>query len=263
MTDEIEVESTEPVEQIENEVEQEVVATESESSPDSEENHEQKSNGVQKRINELTAQRYEEKRAKEEAEKRASELEAKLAAQESAKATSALVPPSTDLQYEDPTKYNQEMAQYVSQLNQQTLQEQQRLRQEADNKALQEAQQAELQRSFIESAEKANIGVDDAFKSAEILMQRGVQGTALENALLQHPQKAALMHHLAQNPHEYDELVRNNHPIKAWEGLKGIESKALKKKISNSPEPIPDIKSNSGKIEDDGFDGMFKNAQFD
>jgi len=234
-----------------------------ESSPASEDQHEQKSNGFQERINKVTAQKYAEKqRADEEARKRA-ELQAELESIKAQSQQSSISMPDEDLKYDDPELYAQKQAEYTRQVVAQELEAERKQREAIEAQASMESQQKAAYDRFVETATTDGVDLDEAFQSAQLLAQMGVEGSALDSALSVHPNQAAMMNYLAKNPHKFDELMKQNHPVLAHEALKSFESDALAKKITKSPDPIPDVASGGGMKENDEFGGFFKNASFD
>lgn len=260
MTDENTVEpEQEPMAQ-EPEAQVEADTQVAESSAASEEQHEQKSNGVQERINKLTAQKYEEKAKAEAALKRAQELEAKLASQE--KPSVGIELPDPDLMYEDKEAYNAKLAEYHQAMAAKTFEQQQ---QQAALRAQQEAQareQAEIQSTFANNATQHGIEVEEAFNAAQTLVDRGMQQT-LGKMLLEIPNSAVMTAYLAKNPEAYEQVNSQRTGYAMAQALQALESKALAKKVSSAPEPIPDIKGQT-KPETSPLDNdpMFKDATF-
>lgn len=253
MTDEekpeIEVEAQEQLTEVEAQV--------AESSTASEDKHEQKSNGFQERINKVTAQKYDALKKAEEAERRARELEEKLIQQKKAEAPSDM--PDQDLMYENPEEYKAQLAAYHANLAKQTLEEQQRQLQEQQAMQAQREAQSQAEKAFIESAASNGIDAEKAFQSAQVLIDRGMNGV-LGQLISESSEQAALVHYLAQNPHDFEQLNSSNSFTATMRKLDDVASRAIAKKVSSAPEPIPEVKGATVKEVED--DPMFKNAQF-
>lgn len=232
-----------------------------ESSPASEEQHEQKSNGVQKRINDLTAKRY-------EAERKAAELEEKLAAIEAQKPkqiADAPEPPAapSDIyddaamkQYHaDMVKYSQDMAQAASK---NTFQEYQQ-------SVATQTQQAEAQKVVGEYAKNAvRDGVDiEKLRVAESELNRAGISPALGDFIMKDPNGGKVVEYLYDNPALMHEVLSMD-PVSA--GIKiasEVKPQALSTtpKVSGAPEPTPEI-TGGGVVEKDDFDRLFPGTTF-
>lgn len=232
-------------------------------SSDSGENHEQKNNGVQERINKITAQKYEEKR-------RADELEAKLKQLESQKAVE--VPVASDIKppelpqdlyddeamrkyHADNIKYQQELASSVAR------KELENTRQEGD-KAQATARQQELISKYAENAIKDGVDLDKLRGAEQALVNSGI-APELGNHLLSDPNGAKIVEYLADNPGELYEVASMD-PVSAGIHIATkVKPKALSTtpKVSGAPDPIPTIKG-GGVVEVDEFDKTYPGAEF-
>lgn len=236
---------------------------EAESSPASEDNHDKKQAGVQKRINELTAKRYEEQR-------RADALEAKIAEMEQAQAqpvqqapsVQAPVMPEDVYDNEAMAKYHQDMLAYSSnvatQAAQQTFEQQQKA-------VVQQQQQATAQQTVSTYANNAaRDGVDmDKMRAAEQMLNTAGISDNLGNFIMNDPNGGKIVEYLGDNPAEAYELLSLD-PVTA--GIKianEIKPRALSTtpKVSNAPEPTPTIQG-GGMVEKDDFSRQFPDTKF-
>lgn len=246
---EVEVEQVAEVEQ--PEVEQETIAEEA---PASEEQHEQKSYGYEKRINKLTAQKYEQldeiNRLKAELDKRADTERPQPTRVEA---------PNPDLQFDDPAKWQEQMIAY----NQQMWREQQEADRRAEESARQQQAQQEAakkrQQEFFNKSETLGVDVEKALQSAALIQHR-VSNEAAE-LLIQHSAAPALFEHLASNPVALEELNSVSNPFEMVEKINAMASQAVTRNISSAPEPAPTLSGVSAR-EPDEFDSRFPSAEW-
>lgn len=255
------------------EVEQEIVEQPqeqeeaiAEEAPASEEQHEPKSNGYEKRIHKLTAQKYEHldeinrlKAEKEELERlqQASPVQTEQA---SAQPTGKVEMPNPDMQFDDPVKYQEQLIAYNQQLWREQ-QESERLAQEnARQQQLQQEQTRQRQAEFAQKAEKLGIDADKALQSAAILQQRGMNNNAAE-FVVGHPAAPAIFEHLANNPVAFDEINSITNPYDLVQRLDALSSQAVTRNISSAPEPTPTLNGLSAK-EPDEFDKLCPGAEW-
>ena len=235
-------------------VTEQVVEAQADSSPASEVEHEQNTEAekpinqeaVNKRINDITAQKYEEKARADALEKRLKELESQVSApsqagQEIAPPSANVEAPSVDLYYDNPQEYGRKLAEYNREIVKKELASERESAQAAEReRQLQERVQqenAEIQRKIIESSTAHNINLDEVDKSAQVLNQRGLN-TVLGDILLKHENVAPLMNYLAQNPAEYEQINTLSDPISIVRQLDSMQSKAVRRNVSEAPEPV-------------------------
>jgi len=236
--------------------------------PEQEESQESAFNqeAVNKRIGKITAEKYAERAEKEAAIKKAAELEQRLREYEQSKASavSDIKPPSPDLYYEDPEKYAREVAEFNAKLVQATLQRELSAQRDAESRKSAEQREIESTRAAIErvmkSAEEAGIPIEELDKSAGLLASRGIS-PVLNDLVAQHERSAALIDYLAKNPAEFEEVNSMSSPLAVLRKLDSLQSSALKRKISNAPEPSMSIKGGSAR-EPDEFEKRCPGAKF-
>lgn len=267
MTDQIdanpELEETDIVIEQENDAEVIETTENSDSSPDSEEKREEKSNGVQDRINKITAEKYQERRKAEELQKKIDELE-KAKPIDNVSPTAAKAPdyPEDPYDTEAMQKYHASMLKYGEDVAEQkaksVYEQQQKGRQESE----QQEQRQKVVGTYADNAIKSGIDLDKLAASEKVLMGSGINGQVSEY-LIRDPQGAAIVSYLADNPADL-ELINSLDPMSASVKIATeIKAKALSKtpKVSNAPDPIPDIKG-SGTIEVDDFEKKYGKAEF-
>ena len=239
----------------------------------SEQAHEQKpesginQDAVNKRINQITAEKYQFKTEAQKAREEAEELRRKLAEIEAAKASPIpvdIAPPSPDLYYEDPSKYNMEMARYQAKLAETVVQQQSKAAQEAERLRQQEEYRIQSGRAavanILKSAEEIGLDIDEVNRSAEVLASRGIN-PSLTDMVAGHEQSAALIDYLAKNPVDFQELNEMRDPLRIIRKLDSLQPEALKRKISNAPEPQTLLKG-SGVNEPDELEKLCPGAKF-
>lgn len=250
-----EVNETPEVEEVQQEQSQEISP---ESSTGSEEKHEQKSNGMQKRFNDITAQKYKAERERDDL------LKQLKVAQEQApqvKPESKLVAPSLpDDMYDrdemkqyhdDMVKFNQESAQEAASSHYDSNQAKQR---DNDSKVA----KGKVIDTYVDNAMRAGIDIDKLKLSGDTLARAGVS-PALESFILNDVNGARITEYLADNPAEMYEILRMD-PVSAGIRIANeIKPKILSStpKVSNAPQPIPEVKG-GGYVEQTDFDKTYK-----
>ena len=238
----------------------------SDSSPEAGDNQSEKRNGVQERFNKLTAEKYEAKR-------RADELERQLAQERAAKALQPTTQP-VETQFNEPKlpddPYDQEaMQQYHRDMlafNQRaaqaaakhTFEEQQRA-------AIAAKQQAEMQQvvsNFANNAVRDGVDMDKLRAAEQSLNQAGIS-PQLGQYLMTDPRGGKIAEYLHDNPSVMYEVLSLD-PVSA--GIKieqEIKPQALSTtpKVSNAPEPLPEIKG-GGALDKDDFERRNPGTQF-
>lgn len=224
---------------------------------------------VNKRINDITAQRYEEKARADAAEARLAELEAKqpiapAGTQETVIPQADIEPPSPDLHYDDPAEYARQMNLYQESIATKSFAKQQESAQAAEEQRLEnernQQQDTQRQMSVEKSAETHGIDINEVHKSAVLLNQRGTN-SALGQLLLEHENSAPLIDYLAKNPGDFDQLNQLTNPISIIRSLDNIQPKAIQRNISSAPDPVTGLKGSPAR-EGDDFDKRFPSAAF-
>ena len=234
-----------------------------ESSPASEENHEQKSNGVQGRINDLTAKRYKEERRANEAEQKLATLEAQLATQtpdaQSAQGNAPVLP--EDIYDEEAMrKYHTDSATYTNTVAQNAAKNQFETQQQASvQQAANAAHQANVD-TYAANAARDGVSLDKLTLAEQTLNQNGLS-LELGNYLLSDPNGAKIVEYLSDNPAEMHEVLKLD-PVSA--GIRiatEVKAKALSQtpKVSGAPDPIPEV-TGGGYVAVDDFDKKYPGA---
>ncbi len=233
----------------------------SESSPDTGDNQEEKIDGVQKRINKYAAKAY-------AAERRAEEAEAKLQSQAAEKPQQIADAPKapsypTNAYDEDAMKqyhndmlaYSQSMATAASKA---TFQEYQ---QSTANTAKQTAQQ-QVVSDYAKNAIADGVDMEKLRIAESALNQAGVSNE-LGSYLMKDRNGGKIAEYLYDNPDEMHAILAMD-PVSA--GIKiatEIKAKALSKtpKVSGAPDPTPEI-TGGGMVGKDDFDQRYPGTTF-
>jgi hypothetical protein len=245
--------SVEPVESV---VDQPITMddTNVESSPTSEENHEEKSNGVHKRINTLTAQKYEQQR-------RADGLQAELDNLKVEKPAEVVVAPSSQPQLPDDMYDQEAMRKYLTDTTAYNLE----AAQSAAKKTFEDHrqagtvahQQAEMQKVVSTYANNAvRDGVDmDKLRAAEQVLNQSGMSPELGQFIMNDSNGGKIAEYLHDNPSALHDVLSVD-PISAGHKiLTEIKPRALSTtpRVSNAPEPIPEIRG-GGAVDKDDFE---------
>lgn len=232
----------------------------SESSPDSGESHEQKTDGVQKRINELTAKRYEAERRAEAAEKKALELEASKPIPVVETEAAPVLP---DDLYDDEAmrKYHAETAAYNRKMVEEAGKSAYERQKAADKQSAQQVkQQAELS-TYVANAQRDGVDLDK-LKAAEQAMLNANISPMLGQHIMADPNGAKIVEYLHDNPAEMHEVLSLDPMSASIKIANEIKAKALATtpKVSNAPDPLPEI-NGGGMVERDEFSRKFPDAE--
>lgn len=245
-----------------NEVAQpEVIA---ESSPASEDNHENKSNGVQNRINDLTAKRYKEERRANEAEAELAALKASQANQtpalQSEQSLSAPVLPEDIFDEEAMRKYHMDSQAFNTQTAQGAARSQFESQQQASVQQAQNAKHQSNVDNYTKNATRDGVNFDKLLIAERTLKENGL-GDELGIFLLNDTNGAKIVEYLSDNPAEMHEVLRLD-PVSAGIRIANeIKPKVLSltPRVSGAPDPIPEVKG-GGYIAVDDFDKKYPGA---
>lgn len=235
----------------------------SDSSPDSGDNHEEKHNGVQDRINKITAEKYQAQREKDELKKQLDELQAQSAKPEtpSVSIDEPVIPAdiydedAMRKYYADSAKYNREVAAVAAQS---TFERQQKDSVEQASKA----KQNEVLQGYANNAVRDGVDMEKLRIAEQAINQAGIN-QQLAEYIMKDANGAKIVETLYDNPALMHEVIGMD-PISA--GMKianEVKPMALSKtpKVSNAPTPPTEIKG-GGVIEQDEFDTKYPGAQF-
>lgn len=256
MTEQLDATTEIEAEVIDNAQVEETAETEvqSESSPE-------KLNGVQERINKITAEKYQAQREKEELERKLAEIESQKPVQVSADVEQPSLP--DDLYDEEAMRQyhiaNQKYIQEVAQKNAQSAIENQ---QKTVAQQQQQAKQREVVTKYAENAQRDGVTIEKLQAAEAALNQAGIS-PQLGQYLINDVNGGKIVEYLHDNPAKMQEVLSLD-PVSA--GIKinaEIRAAALSKtpKVSNAPEPTLDIKGGGYKEVDD-FDKKYPGAEF-
>jgi len=238
----------------------------SESSPDSGENHEQKHDSVQARINKITAEKYAAKREAEELKKQLEEAQkAKVDAPSAPPVQSGLsdAPKLPDDIYDEEAmrKYHADTLAYNRKVAEDAGKSQYKKQLEEQKKAQEQATQKQAVDGWIGNAQKGGIDLDKLGVAEQTIANAGVK-PELAQHIMSDPNGPAIAVHLAENPALMYEVL-NMSPMQAAVKIETqIKADALSKtpKVSNAPEPLPEI-NGGGMVEQDEFSRQFPDAK--
>ena len=253
--------SAEPVEDV---VDQPITMEEAtpDSSPEQEEKPEQKTDGVQKRINELTAKRYEEQR-------KAEGLQAELDALRAEKPKEVITTPSNapqlpDDQYDQEAMkaYHNDMLTYTQETATLAAQKTFDDNQKAGAVAQQQTEMQKVVSTYAANAVRDGVDMDKLRAAEQVINQSGIS-PELGQFIMNDSNGGKIVEYLHDNPSVLHEVLSID-PISAGHKiLTEIKPRALSTtpKVSNAPEPVPDIKG-GGALDKDDFERSNPGTQF-
>lgn len=236
------------------------------SSPDSGENHEQKHNSVQARINEITAQKYEEKRRADALQAELEKLKTSAAApvQEEAKPDSNLEPKLPDDIYDEDAmrKYHADVIAYNKHLAQQASQTASKTWEQQQKEAAQRAKQQETIQNWNKNAIKDGVDFDKLHGAEQVLNNAGINDQ-LADHIMRDPNGPKIATYLADNPALMYEILSLDPISAALKLANEVKPQALSTtpRVSNAPPPTPEI-NGGGMVEKDDFSRIFPGAEF-
>ena len=230
-----------------------------EPSSTSEENHEEKSNGVQKRINDLTAKRY-------TAERETTELKKKLAQYESNQQTTtqpiietATAPSLPEDIYDEEAmrKYHTDAQTYNAQVATNAATSTYEDQQKKSLQKSEKAQQKEVIDKYATNAIRDGVDIDKLAGVEQTLNQAGLK-PELGQFIMNDNNGAKIAEYLADNPSEMYSILAMDPVSAGIEIATKIKPKVLTQtpRVSNAPQPIADV-SGGGYIEKDDFDKTY------
>lgn len=240
------------------------VESTTESSPVSEDNHEEKTNGVQKRINDITAQRYQEQRRADELQAQLDALKGQQAAPvEQIKPESTLKAPALpDDMYDEEAmrKYHADSQAYNMQVATNAAQTQFENQQKQGAEQAQQAKQKQILDQYTTNALRDGVDLDKLRVAEQSLNQAGIT-PELGAFIMNDPNGAKIASYLADNPAEMYDILQKD-PVSAGIQIANqIKPKVLSQtpKVSKAPDPIPEV-SGGGFVEKDDFDKTYPGA---
>ncbi len=245
----------------------------SESSPDSGENHEQKHDSVQARINKITAEKYAAKRAEDAAKRETEELKRQLEEAQKAKESAPSAPPVQSGLSSEPSlpddiydeeamrKYHADLIAYNKKIAEDAGKSQYQKQLEEQKKAQAETQQREAVNNWIGNAQRSGVDLDKLGAAEQTIANAGVN-PELAQHIMSDPSGPAIAVHLAENPALMYEVLNMSPMAAAVKIETQIKAEALSKtpKVSNAPDPLPEI-NGGGMVEQDEFSRQFPDAK--
>lgn len=240
------------------------VEAESVSSTDSGENHEEKQNGIQDRINKVTAQKYAEQRRADDLQRQLDEtkslqqkpIDAYVSAIEAPKLPDDLYDEDAMRQYyADSQKYNQDVATNAAKA---TFESQKK--QGVEQKAQQ--QQRDIINTYANNAQRDGVDLDKLR-----IAEQTINSAGISNELAQHIMSdnngGKIAEYLHDNPAVLHEIVSMTPMQAAIKLANEVKPKALSTtpKVSNAPAPLQEIRG-GGVHEQDEFERKYPGAQF-
>ena len=235
-----------------------------ESSPASEENHEQKSNGVQQRINDLTAKRYQETRRADEAIEELAQYKAQQSNQTPAaqpvQDTSAPALPEDIYDEESMRKYYADNQVYNKQVAESSAQSQFESQQKQSMQQDLNAKNQVVMDKYAANATRDGVDFDKLLIAERTLKQAGISNE-LGSYLMKDNNGAKIVEYLNDNPAEMHEIMQLD-PVSAGIRIANeVKPKALSQtpKVSGAPDPIPEV-NGGGYVQVDDFSKKYPGA---
>ncbi|QDP67556.1 MAG: hypothetical protein Unbinned5350contig1004_63 [Prokaryotic dsDNA virus sp.] len=235
-----------------------------ESSPASEENHDNKSNGVQQRINDLTAKRYQETRRADEAVEALAKYQAQASQAPSSQTVQESIAPvlPDDIYDEDSMrKYHTDSQAYNMQAAQGAAKSQYESQQQESAQQAQNASHAVAIDKYSSNAVRDGVNFDKLLIAEQTLKQNGLGGE-LANFLLNDTNGAKIVEYLSDNPAEMHEILKLD-PVSAGIRIANeVKPKVLSltPKVSGAPDPIPEVVG-GGYVQVDDFSKNYPGAE--
>lgn len=218
-------------------------------------------NGVQKRINKITADKYQIQREKDELAKELAELKS----QQPVEPQSDIVAPQLpdDLYDEDAMRqYHADNQKYVAEITTNNVKNVIESQQKTVTEQQQQARQREVVTKYAENAQRDGVTIEKLQVAEASLNQAGIS-PQLGQYLLNDVNGGKIVEYLHDNPDKLHEIVGLD-PVSAGVKINSeVRAAALSKtpKVSNAPEPTPDIRGGGYKEVDD-FEKKYPGAQF-
>jgi hypothetical protein len=155
-------------------------------------------------------------------------------------------------------KYHADTQTYSVEVAKQAAQSQFESQQNASKEQAQQAKQAEAINQYTTNALKDGVDLDKLRVAEQTLNNAGISPD-LGAHIMSDPNGAKIATYLADNPAEMYEVM-NMSPIQAGTHIATqVKPKVLSQtpKVSNAPDPIPDVGAGGGVVEKDSFDATY------
>lgn len=233
------------------------------SSTDSGENHDKQHDGVQKRINQLTAEKYQEKRAREELERKLAELESQAAKPEVKIDIPAPQLPDDIYDEDAMRKYHADMIEYTSKVTEANANSAYEQRLKTEEEKQRQVKKQELLSSYANNALKDGVDLDKLRAAEQSLVSAGIS-SELGTFLIKDPNGGKIAEYLHDNPALMHEVLSLD-PVSA--GIKIVnevkpQALSMTPKISKAPEPVTEVVGSAGGGDKDDFERQNPNTEF-
>ena len=243
------------------------VVVDSDSSTDSGENHDEKSNSFQDRINKVTVDKYAEQR-------RANELQNELEKLKANQNSAEIAQSSVDIELKSPEmpedifdeeamrKYHAETSEYNRKVASSEAKAALEYQQQNQLKKQQEQKQQEVINTYASNALRDGVDIEKLKVAEKTVMDSGISGE-LANYLLSEPNGGKIVAFLHDNPETLHDIARMD-PISA--GIK-IQSEikpvvtSSTSNLSSAPAPHTEVRG-GGVHEQDEFEKNYPGVEF-
>lgn len=239
----------------------------SDSSPDSGENHEDKHNGFQQRINKVTADKYAEKRRADALQKELEELKKSSPTSEPVTTPtpqSTARPELPDDIYDEKKmrKYHNDMIAYNERIAQEASQKAAGNWEQQQKAEAQKQQQSQILQSWQQNAIKDGVDFDKLHAAEQVVNQAGIS-EQLATHIMRDANGPKIATYLADNPALLYEVISMNPTDAAVKIATEVKPQALSTtpKVSSAPEPIAEI-NGGGYVDKDEFDRKYPDTEF-
>jgi hypothetical protein len=223
------------------------------------ENKAEVSDNAQKRINEITAEKYALKKEIEELKK------AKEQPATENRSTTVDAPQLPDDVYDEDAmrKYHQDMLAYSAKQAQLAAQSTYKEQQTQAEQLAAQAKHSEVIQSYAKQGLKDGLTIDQMQINEQVLNGAGISNE-IGNYLMQDSNGAKVANYLANNPDDLQKVVSMN-PMQAAVFIANeVKLKALgPSNVSNAPEPMQTQTRGLASVTQDEFDERCSGAQFD
>ena len=237
-----------------------------ESSPASEETHEQKSNGIQNRINDLTAKRYKETKRADDAIEELAQFKAQQSNQTPAPQTAqdlnAPVLPEDIYDDEAMRKFHTDSQAFYTQTAQSAAKSQFETQQQASAQQAQNAKHQANIDTYAANATRDGVDFDKLLIAEQTLKQNGLSNE-LGSFLMNDVNGAKVVEYLNDNPALMHEILALD-PVSAGIRIANeVKPQALSQtpRVSGAPDPIPSIDGSGGYVKVDDFSKKYPGAE--
>lgn len=242
------------------------VEADGDSSTPSEDNHEEKSNSFQDRINKVTADKYTEQRRADDLQKQLDALQSSQTAQApEAKTEESLVAPTLPediFDEEAMRKYHSETSDYNQKVANQAAIDALNNQRTGEQKQQQQQKQQEVINRFAQNALRDGVNPEKLRAAEQTVVNAGIDNT-LANHIMNDPNGGKIVEFLHDNPAMLHELVALD-PISAGMKIAADIKPAVvsaSSNVSNAPAPQTEIRG-GGVHEQDEFDRNYPGVEF-